>query len=136
MSVLACRNHLMVDTTRRTRIIYILLHLNYCATAIGVGLQRQFSFRNRNTYYHFVVGIIKTGEFQLTRYIVTFRWVFQKRHKFIDADNSAWTGERESFNEDMMAAIIFILKLRINIVENKKIYKKQKLNTLTTFCID
>jgi len=36
----------------------------------------------------------------------------------------------------MMAAIIFILKLRINIVENKKIYKKQKLNTLTTFCID
>lgn len=36
------------------------------------------------------------------------------------------TAERELFNEDMMAAILFILKLRLNILENKEIYKKQK----------
>lgn len=35
--------------------------------------------------------------------------------------------ERESFNEDMMATIMFILKLRKNIVENKEIYKKKKI---------
>lgn len=34
--------------------------------------------------------------------------------------------ERESFDEDTMAAIIFIIKLRKNIAENKEIYKKQK----------
>jgi len=36
------------------------------------------------------------------------------------------SAEKESFNENMMAAIIFILKLRINIVQNKEIYKNQK----------